>query len=74
MDTNDELLIRIDQTVSDMHERLFGNGQPGIVQKYDERIRELELDKAKTSGAVRVFKYLAGSAFLGEIIHWWRGH
>lgn len=61
--TNDErndTLVSIQTTVEDMHHRLFGNGQPGIVKVFDDRIKVLETEKAMTAGAIRLVKYSAG--------------
>lgn len=54
-------LGRIDTLVSDMHHRLFGNGQPGIVAEFNHRLLDLEADKNKVVGAARLLKIVAVS-------------
>lgn len=54
-----EQLARIDALVGDMHHRLFGNGQPGIVDIYNNRINHLEADRNKFDGAVRLVRFIA---------------
>lgn len=61
--TNDErndTLVSIQTTVEDMHHRLFGNGQPGIIDRFDARIKDLEAQKSRVLGAVTLIKYSAG--------------
>lgn len=48
-------LIRTKTLVEDMHHRLFGNGQPGIIEKQDKRIKTLEEVEAKGKGAMWTF-------------------
>lgn len=68
-------LGRIDTLVSDMHHRLFGNGQPGIVAAYDERLTELETLRHRFEGAIRFIKGAAVSLPVifatGEAIRIW---
>lgn len=52
-------LGRIDTLVSDMHHRLFGNGQPGIVAEYNSRLSELEAQKNRVEGAIKFVKFAA---------------
>lgn len=54
-----EQLARIDQLVGDMHHRLFGNGQPGIVTVYNNRITDLEADRNKFMGAIKLVRMIA---------------
>lgn len=43
-------LSKIDGAVEDMKHRLFGNGQPGELEKQEGRIHNLELFKATHEG------------------------
>lgn len=45
-------LVRTKTLVEDMHHRLFGNGQPGILDKQDRRIKTLEEVEAKGKGVI----------------------
>lgn len=51
---NTAKLERIEYMVEDMHHRLFGNGQPGFVEKSDERLKELESYRSFIRGAAWV--------------------
>lgn len=54
-----KVLTQIETTVNDMHHRLFGNGQPGIITLQDNRLKELEADRNKVLGAVKLVRFLA---------------
>ena len=30
-----DMLIRVDERVTEMHKKLFGNGQPGLVEEFE---------------------------------------
>lgn len=47
-----ETLTRVSTLVEDMHHRLFGNGQPGIIKDFDMRLKELEQVKHRGQGAL----------------------
>lgn len=59
-DEKDDLLIRISTQVEEMHERLFGNGQPGELDKAKSRIYDLEEWKNKASGGLVIISILIG--------------
>ena len=44
-------LVEVKTLIVDMHKRLFGNGQPGIIKEHNERLSDLEEIKAKGTGA-----------------------
>lgn len=50
-------LTRVVTLVEDMHHRLFGNGQPGIVKEQNDRLDRLEAEKDRFSGAIRLVKF-----------------
>ncbi len=52
-------LAKIESRTEEMHTRLFGNGQPGIVEKYDKRLDAIEGDHNKFMGVVKFLKYAA---------------
>lgn len=45
-------LVRTKTLVEDMHHRLFGNGQPGIIATMDSRVEKLETVKHKGQGVL----------------------
>ena len=67
--TSDELreqLVRIEerqialgQKVEDLDEKLFGNGQPGIITRLSERIVNLEIRFWMALGGVVVLAWIA---------------
>ncbi len=56
--TRVDTLARIDTMVSDMHHRLFGNGQPGIVAEYNNRLKELEAERNRVIGMVKFVRFV----------------
>lgn len=59
LDERNDTLVSIQTTVEDMHHRLFGNGQPGIITIQDNRLKELEADRNKVLGAVKLMRFVA---------------
>lgn len=62
--------------VEEMHKRLFGNGQPGIIQDFDKRIDAIETDHKAFTGVVKFLKYAATIgpvmvAVVEFVIHSW---
>lgn len=67
-----DIAVKVGKTetmVADMHARLFGNGQPGLLDKLDEKIEllddrvvDLEHSKNKVLGGVTVIGALASWA------------
>jgi uncharacterized protein involved in exopolysaccharide biosynthesis len=53
--TDRERLAVIEETVLDLKERLFGNGQPGVIEKHEIRITRLENYRWLIGGAVGLF-------------------
>ncbi len=51
-------IARVESTLADIHHRLFGNGQPGIVKDYDTRLNTLESDRDFSRG----FKWTVATA------------
>lgn len=68
-DEQDELLIEIRTIVKTMEHRLFGNGQPGEIDK----LHALEAWKNRISGAIAILS--AGLMLFGGffIKHLWSG-
>ena len=64
-DSLEVTVARIDTTVADMHGRLFGNGQPGEIEKLRSRVASLELSRRWALGLS------AGVSFcIGTILTW----
>ncbi len=64
------------QQVEEMHKRLFGNGQPGIIQDYADRIQVIEKDHTSFMGVVKFLRYAAtigplAVAITEFLIHSW---
>lgn len=53
------VLAEVKTIVTDMHHRLFGNGQPGIIATMESRLDELEAQKHRVEGAVKFLKFAA---------------
>lgn len=51
-------LARVETMVTETHHRLFGNGQPGIVKNYEDRLNSLEGDRNFSRG----FKWTVATA------------
>ncbi len=64
-------IARIETLVGQMHDRLFGNGQPGALDKLDARLNKIEAIKAQSQGALYVlYALVTGLAgWLGIHIH-----
>lgn len=73
--TQDETvtLERIKLVVEDMHTRLFGNGQPGFVDKTDLRLRDLEGSYARAKGFVGALWAAISFLGLGGLWHLLKG-
>lgn len=54
---------RIESMVEDMHDRLFGNGQPGLISVLDGRLKSLELFRSYVKGGFSLVTALL--AFIG---------
>lgn len=52
-DTTDRL-ARIETTLTALNTHLMGNGQPGILTKYDTRLNDLENTRSRMRGALAV--------------------
>ncbi len=63
--TEGERLVRIEEIVGRMDQRLFGNGQPGELSNIKHRIRSLEEYKWKLAGALSLAIVLVES-----LVHW----
>ncbi len=64
-------LAKIEVIVKDMHTRLFGNGQPGELDKLRDRILPLESHRHQFIGAVGVVSFillLLGGTFIAHIL------
>ena len=58
------------QLVLDMHTRLFGNGQPGVLQMLHEADKSVDIrvSKLETTSAVTAWKLGTMSAFAGAAL------
>lgn len=56
-------IAKIEVMVTDMHERLFGNGQPGELDKLSKRVTSLEHDRSVAKGGFAVLTTFVG--FIG---------
>ena len=63
-------LAAVKQAVDTTNTRLFGNGQPGILSKQDERLDVIEEDFAKMQGRIKtsVATFTGGATVLVFII------
>lgn len=52
-------IARIEELCENMNSRLFGNGQPGVIREFDNRLKSLEKDRNIAKGGFAVM-----SAFL----------
>ena len=43
-------IARIDENVTEIHHRLFGNGQPGLMDRHEARLTQLETETAYSKG------------------------
>lgn len=62
-------LSELSSKVNDIHTRLFGNGQPGELDKHEARIRELESSANHWRGIVAAVVALVGLFGGTEILH-----
>lgn len=67
---------KIAYMVEDMHHRLFGNGQPGELDRIavrlnvmDEEIEEIKRDKARAKGAIWALSALFTALGGGQLWH-----
>jgi hypothetical protein len=68
-----QTLGRIDSRVDDMHDRLFGNGQPGFVATTETRLKSLENTEAKARGAFYTLSILFTMLTTGFGLHLFKG-
>ena len=57
--TTDERLGRIDERLERLEHELLGNGQPGVVQRIESRLRSLEGWRAMLAGAITLLTLAA---------------
>jgi hypothetical protein len=53
-------------------ESLIGNGQPGVISKLDERVRDLETETNRNLGRLTAVNTLLGAAISAAIHRFWR--
>lgn len=63
--TDSERLAKVETIVEVIHDRLFGNGQPGELSKLDDRVQVLENNKNRIIGAFSIVSVLM--TFLGWV-------
>ncbi len=56
--TDRDLLIEVSTLVREMHTRLFGNGQPGDIDRINKEVRNLSSYRNKLIGAVTIVAFL----------------
>lgn len=59
MDDFKERLTRMETTLNRIDNQLFGNGQPGLLEKLNTRIVILEAKKSELQGSIGTLKILA---------------
>lgn len=64
-----KLLAQIAVTVNDMHDRLFGNGQPGELAELKARASALEKNQNMFLGALGVISAAVSGFFAAFIAH-----
>lgn len=69
----DEILIRVDEGLKDLKHQLLGNGQPGIIQKQEGKISELEDFRSKAKGALGVILFLVSVVGGTELVRFLGG-
>jgi len=59
-------------TIQELKDRLFGNGQPGTLDKIDERLRVVENTRWKSIGEKAAYSAVgaAGGAILTAVAAW----
>ncbi len=60
-------LARVETVLLRMEERLFGNGQPGVIEKLDRRVGDLEDSEAKGKGALGLLGFIVGVTGLSQL-------
>lgn len=61
-------IARIETLLLSMDERLFGNGQPGVIANMQEEIDGLKESRDNAKGAIRILAFLAGAVGLTQLI------
>lgn len=61
---------RMEQQLTDMNNRLFGNGQPGLIQYFAKEIEDIKDDQAKLDKDAGILAWKLGSmsAFAGAVL------
>lgn len=68
--TDSERIALIEQMMGDMQYRLFGNGQPGQLQRIDRRLARLESWRSKWAGAAALAALLLSALpKLKDLLH-----
>lgn len=65
-------ISRLSSVVEGMNYRLFGNGQPGIIDKFHSRIKDLEDSKQQAKGVAWVMGVFVSFLSVLEGIHIFR--
>ena len=61
-------VAKIETVVNDMHARLFGNGQPGIIQEHGESLNALYNFKNRVIGALIIIAVMVSALGITKII------
>lgn len=65
-----EKIAVIESVVVRLESKLFGNGQPGVIGKLENRVAELEITKAKATGAIWLVSLVSVLLSFAEAFHW----
>lgn len=64
-----QTIARVETLVLDMHHRLFGNGQPGVLAEFEKRLATVETARSELRGVARFMRWslVAAPAVLGVV-------
>lgn len=69
--TDRDMLIEVSTLVREMHTRLFGNGQPGEIEKIQKDVKSLDRYRNQVKGAfaiVSFFLIIFGGVLLAHVL------
>jgi hypothetical protein len=70
--TDRDMLIEVSTLVREMHTRLFGNGQPGEIDKINKDVKSLVMYRSRLIGALSVVTFVLlafGGVLLANILN-----
>lgn len=69
----DERMARIETILERLDHELCGNGQPGFIQKTNDRLAKNDQERAWLKGGFAVISALVSALGVGGILHIFRG-